>query len=65
MQNNLYKYPLDILGKDTKVTSIYSMLSQTVVGGIDRMGRVSKPETLERAPRYEYNPGNISGATQL
>ena len=41
------------------------MLRQTVAGGIDRMGRVAKPETLERAPTYEYNPGNISGATQL
>ena len=36
------------------------MLKQIAVGGIDRMGRVAKPETLERAPRYEYNPGNIS-----
>ena len=41
------------------------MLRQIVVGGIDHMGRVAKPETLERAPRYEYNPGNIAGATQL
>ena len=29
------------------------------------MGKVENPETLERAPRYEYNPRNISGATQL
>ena len=65
MQNNLYKYPLNILGKATKVTSIYSMLRRTVAGRIDRMGRVAKLETLERAPRYEYNPGNISGATHL
>ena len=41
------------------------MLRWTVAGGIDRMGRVEKPETLERAPRYEYNPGYIAGATQL
>ena len=41
------------------------MLRKTVVGGNDYMGRVSKPKTLERAPRYEYNPGNNSGATQL
>ena len=41
------------------------MLRWTVAGGIDRMGKVAKPETLERAPRYEYNPGNIAGATQL
>ena len=41
------------------------MLKQTVAGGIDRMGRVAKPKTLESAPRYEYNPGNIAGATQL
>ena len=41
------------------------MLRRTVVGGIDRMGMVENPETLERAPIYEYNPGNISGATQL
>ena len=41
------------------------MLRQTVTGGIDRMGRVAKPKTLERAPIYEYNHGNISGATQL
>ena len=41
------------------------MLRRTVVGRIDRMGRVAKRETLERAPRYEYNPRNISGATQL
>ena len=26
------------------------MLRRTVAGGIDRMGRVAKPETLERAP---------------
>ena len=36
-----------------------------VAGGMDHMGRVAKPKTLERAPRYEYNPRNISGATQL
>ena len=65
LQNNLYKYPLEILGKVTKVTSIYSMLRWTVAGRIDRMGRVAKPETLERAPRYEYNPGNIASATHL
>ena len=65
MQNNLYKYPLDNLGKATKVTSIDSMVKRTVAGGIDHMGMVEKPETLKRAPRYEYNPGNISGATQL
>ena len=41
------------------------MLKQTVTGMIDHMGKVAKPETLERAPRYEYNLGNISGATQL
>ena len=41
------------------------MLRQTVAGRIDRMGRVAKPETPERAPRYEYNPGYIAGATQL
>ena len=41
------------------------MLRRTVAGGIDRMGRVAKPETPERAPRYEYNPGYIAGATQL
>ena len=29
------------------------------------MGRVAKSETPEGAPRYEYNPRNISGATQL
>ena len=41
------------------------MLKRIVAGGINHMGRVEKPETLKRAPRYEYNPGNISGATQL
>ena len=41
------------------------MLRRTVVGGIDHMGRVANPKTLERAPRYEYNPGNIFGATKL
>ena len=41
------------------------MLRQTVASGIERMGGVAKPETLEKAPRYEYNPGNIFGATQL
>ena len=39
------------------------MLRKIVAGEIDRMGRVAKPKTLERAPRYKYNPGNISGAT--
>ena len=29
------------------------------------MDKVANPETLKRAPRYEYNLGNISGATQL
>jgi hypothetical protein len=29
------------------------------------MGRVAEPETLERAPIYEYNPGYIAGATQF
>ena len=41
------------------------MFRWIVVGGIDRMGRVAKPKTLKRAPRYEYNLGNIYGATQL
>ena len=41
------------------------MLRKEVTGGIDHMGRVEKPETLERGPRYDYNLGNISGATQL
>ena len=41
------------------------MLKQIVVGGTDHMGRVENPETIERAPRYEYNPRNIYGATQL
>ena len=41
------------------------MLRRTVAGGIYHMGRVAKPETLKRAPKYEYNPGNIFGATQL
>ena len=36
----------------------------TVAGGIDHMGRVAKPETLEGAPRYEYNPRNISTECQ-
>ena len=40
------------------------MLKRTVAGGIHGMGKVAKPETLERAPGYEYNPGNISGANQ-
>ena len=61
----LVKYPFDNLGKETKVTSIYSMLNQTVAGKIDHMGKVEKPETLKRSPRYKYNPGNISRATQL
>ena len=38
------------------------MLRRIIVGGIDSMGRVEKPETLERAPKYEYDPENISGA---
>ena len=42
-----------------------SLLRRTVVGGIDHMGRVANPETLERSPTYEYNPRNISSATQL
>ena len=41
------------------------MLGWTIAGGIDRMGMVAKPKTLERAPKYEYNLGNISGDTQL
>ena len=41
------------------------MLRKTVTGGIDRMGRVAKPETPERSPRYKYNPGYITGATQF
>ena len=41
------------------------MLRQTIAGRIDRMGRVAKPENLERDPIYEYNPRNIFGATQL
>ena len=41
------------------------MLKWTVAGGIDRMGRVAKPETPERSPRYEYNPGYIADATQF
>ena len=41
------------------------MLRKTITGGIDHMGRVTNPETLKRAPRYEYNLGNIFGATQL
>ena len=41
------------------------MLKRRVAGRIYCMGRVAKPETLERAPKYEYNPRNISGATQL
>ena len=40
------------------------MLRQTFAGGINRMGRVENPKTLKRAPRYEYNLGNISGANQ-
>ena len=65
LQNKLYKYPLNILGKVTKVTSIQSKLRWTVAGGIDHMGRVAKPETPERAPRYEYNNSYIVGATQF
>ena len=38
------------------------MLRWIVVGEIDRMGRVENPETLERAPRYKYDPGNIFSA---
>ena len=38
------------------------MLRRTVASGIDHMGRVAKPETLERAPIYEYDPGNIFDA---
>ena len=41
------------------------MLRKTVAGGIDCMGMVAKLETPERSLRYEYNPGNICGATQL
>ena len=41
------------------------MLRWTVAGRIDDMGKVENPKTLKRAPSYEYNPGNISGATQL
>ena len=41
------------------------MLRNIVTGGIDRMGKVAKPKTLERAPRYKYNPGYIVGATQF
>ena len=41
------------------------MLRWKVTGGIDRKGKVEKPEILERAPKYESNLGNISGATQL
>ena len=41
------------------------MLKKIVVGGIYCMGRVENPETLERAPEYKYNAGNISGSTQL
>ena len=41
------------------------MLRWTVAGGIDHLGRVEKAETLERVPRYEYNPINIFGATQV
>ena len=39
------------------------MLRRIVAGRIDEMGRVAKHETLERAPKYKYNPGNIFGAT--
>ena len=41
------------------------MLRQTFASGNDYMGRVAKLKTLERAPKYECNPGNIFGATQL
>ena len=41
------------------------MLRWIVAGEIDRMGWVEKPETLKRAPKYEYNPVNIFSATQL
>ena len=38
------------------------MLKWTVASGIDHMGKVAKPETIKRAPKYEYNARNISGA---
>ena len=38
------------------------MLRWTITGGVDHMGRVEKPKTLERAPIYEYDPGNIFNA---
>ena len=41
------------------------MVKWTVIGRIDHTGRLENPKTLERSPRYEYNPGNIFGATQL
>ena len=41
------------------------MLKRAFADGIDRMGKVAKPETLERAPRYEYDPGNISGTQKI
>ena len=41
------------------------MLKWIFTGGIDRMGRVAKLETPERAPIYKYNPGYIIGATQF
>ena len=40
------------------------MLKRIVAGGTIWVGS-KNTKTLERAPRYEYNPGNISGATQL
>ena len=41
------------------------MIKHTFAGGIDRMGRVAKLETLKRAPRYEYDPGNISNTHKI
>ena len=41
------------------------MLRWTAAGGIDCMGSVANPKTLARVPKYEYNPENIYGATQL
>ena len=38
------------------------MLKCIVAGGSNHMGKVEKPKTLEKYPRYKYNPGNISGA---
>ena len=47
------------------ITTITSAGGFKMSLGIDRMGRVAKPKTLESDPRYEYNPRNISGDTQL